>query len=365
MKAAIFEEVGQPLVLDEVELDDPRDGEVLFRIAATGVCHTDMYTMSGADPSAYWPAILGHEGAGVVEAVGAGVEGLAVGDHVVNFFKPHCGSCECCSANQTNQCQANGSTSGQGLMRDQTSRIRRGDEPIMHFMGCSSFAEYTVVNQENVTVVPAEAPLDLVCLLGCGVTTGVGAALWTAQVEPGSTCAVIGCGGVGMSAIQGCRIAGAERIIAVDTAQSRLDLTPQFGATDQLLGGAQTVEMIQELTGGRGVDYAFEATGNVRVMKQALESTRIGGGVCCVIGVAGKGEAIEVVPRNLILGRQLIGSSFGGAKGKRDIPQLVEHYQRGELLLDPLATARMPLEQINDAFEMMERKDGFRTVITF
>ncbi len=365
IKAAIFEQVGQPLVIDDVELAGPGAGEVLFRMVATGVCHTDMYSMSGADPSAYWPAILGHEGGGIVEAVGPGVESIRPGDHVVNFFKPHCGACECCAAEQTNQCQANGETSGRGLMRDGQSRITRGGETIRHFMGCSSFAEATVVNQENLAVVAADAPLDRVCLLGCGVTTGVGAALWTAQVQSGSVCAVLGCGGVGMSAIQGCRMAGAERIIAVDTSPARLEQTAQFGATEQVLGGADTVEQIMALTGGRGVDYAFEATGNVGVMGQALESTRIGGGTCCVIGVAGKGEAIQVVPRNLILGRRLIGSSFGGAKGKRDIPLLVERYQQGDLLLDELASARLPLDQINDAFALMERQVGFRTVIVF
>lgn len=364
IKAAIFEEVGKPLVIDTVDLDGPREHEVLVRLSASGVCHTDWYTWSGADPSGYWPAILGHEGAGVVEEVGPGVAHLAPGDHVVPFFKPHCGACAACLNPVSNHCTANDAFQGGGTLADGTSRIRRGDEVIRHYMGSSTFAEACVVHVNNLVRVDPRAPLDKVCLLGCGITTGVGAALWTAKVRAGATCAVFGCGGVGMSAIQGCRIAGAGRIIAVDLSDDRLELSKAFGATDTVKGGDDAVAELVELTGG-GVDYAFEATGNVAVMTQALEAARRGTGVCCICGVAGKGEAMQVVPRNLITGKTLIGSSFGGAKGRIRIPELVDWYLQDKLDIDRLATKQLPLEGVNEAFAMMERQEGFRTVLTF
>jgi S-(hydroxymethyl)glutathione dehydrogenase/alcohol dehydrogenase len=365
IKAAVLEEFAQPLVIQDVDLDGPGPGEVLVRIAACGVCHTDMYTASGADPSGYAPTVLGHEGAGVVEEVGEGVTSLAPGDHVVTLFSPQCRECVHCVSDKTNLCLAIREKQNEGYLPDGTTRLSREGERLRHFMGTSTFAEATVMPEIALAKVSPDAKLDVVCSLACGATTGIGAALYVAKVEPGSTCAVFGAGLVGLGAVAGCRLAGAERIIAVDLDDGRLEQARAQGATDTLTGGPGAVEQILEMTGGFGADYTFEATGNVAVMRQAVESARMGWGLCTVAGVAGKGEVLEVVPRYLITGRRIAGASFGGAKGRDRVPELVDRYLAGDLDLDALITDRISLGQVNDAFAAMDRHEGVRTVITF
>jgi S-(hydroxymethyl)glutathione dehydrogenase/alcohol dehydrogenase len=365
IRAAVLEEFAKPLVVQEVELEGPKAGEVLVRLAACGVCHTDLYTASGADPSGYAPAVLGHEGAGVVEEVGDGVTSLAPGDHVITLFSPQCRECLHCRSAKTNICLAIRDEQNRGHLPDGTTRLRRGEEPLRHFMGTSTFAEATVMPEIALAKVDPQAPLDVVCTLACGATTGIGAALYVAKVEPGSTCAVFGAGLVGLGAVAGCRLAGAERIIAVDLSEERLGHARQQGATDTLVGGPDAVERIVEMTGGFGADYTFEATGNVGVMRQAVEAARMGWGLCTVAGVAGKGEVLEVVPRFLITGRRIAGASFGGAKGRDRVPELVDLYLEGRIDLESLVTRRLPLDDVNDAFEAMERQEGVRSVITF
>ncbi len=365
IRAAVLEEFAQPLVVQDVELDGPGPGEVLVRLAACGVCHTDMYTASGADPSGYAPTVLGHEGAGVVEAVGEGVSSLAPGDHVVTLFSPQCRECVHCVSDKTNICLAIREKQNEGYLPDGTTRLNRDGERIRHFMGTSTFAEATVMPEIALAKVNPDAPLDVVCSLACGATTGIGAALYVAKVEPGSTCAVFGAGLVGLGAVAGCRLAGAERIIAVDLDEGRLEQARAQGATDTLVGGPGAVDQILEMTGGFGADYTFEATGNVAVMRQAVESARMGWGLCTVAGVAGKGEVLEVVPRFLITGRRIAGASFGGAKGRDRVPELVDSYLAGDLDLDSLITRRISLDEVNDAFAAMDRHEGVRTVITF
>ncbi len=365
IRAAVLEEFAKPLVVQEVDLEGPKAGEVLVRLAACGVCHTDLYTASGADPSGYAPTVLGHEGAGVVEQVGEGVESLAPGDHVVTLFSPQCRECVHCRSEKTNICLAIRDEQNQGHLPDGTTRLSRGHEPVRHFMGTSTFAEATVMPEIALAKVHPDAPLDVVCTLACGATTGIGAALYIAKVEAGSTCAVFGAGLVGLGAVAGCRLAGAERIIAVDLSEERLEQARAQGATDTLVGGPDAVERIVEMTGGFGADYTFEATGNVGVMRQAVEAARMGWGLCTVAGVAGKGELLEVVPRLLITGRRIAGASFGGAKGRDRVPELVDLYLAGELDLESLVSRRLPLDDVNDAFEAMERQEGVRSVITF
>jgi S-(hydroxymethyl)glutathione dehydrogenase/alcohol dehydrogenase len=365
IKAAVLEEFAQPLVIQDIDLDGPGPGEVLVRIAACGVCHTDMYTASGADPSGYAPTVLGHEGAGVVEEVGEGVTSLAPGDHVVTLFSPQCRECVHCVSDKTNLCLAIREKQNEGYLPDGTTRLSRDGERLRHFMGTSTFAEATVMPEIALAKVSPDAKLDVVCSLACGATTGIGAALYVAKVEPGSTCAVFGAGLVGLGAVAGCRLAGAERIIAVDLDDGRLEQARAQGATDTLTGGPGAVEQILEMTGGFGADYTFEATGNVAVMRQAVESARMGWGLCTVAGVAGKGEVLEVVPRYLITGRRIAGASFGGAKGRDRVPELVDRYLAGDLDLDALITSRISLGQVNDAFAAMDRHEGVRTVITF
>jgi S-(hydroxymethyl)glutathione dehydrogenase/alcohol dehydrogenase len=365
IRAAVLEDFGKPLVVQDVDLDGPKHGEVLVRLEACGVCHTDLYTASGADPSGYAPTVLGHEGAGVVEEVGEGVSRLRPGDHVVTLFSPQCGECVHCQSPKTNICLAIRDEQNQGHLPDGTTRLNRDGERIRHFMGTSTFAEATVMPEIALAKVDPEAPLDVVCTLACGATTGLGAALYIAKVEPGSTCAVFGAGLVGLGAVAGCRLAGAERIIAVDLSEGRLEHARAQGATDTLVGGPDTVEAIVEMTGGFGADYTFEATGNVQVMRQAVESARMGWGLCTVAGVAGKGEVLEIVPRFLITGRRVAGASFGGAKGRDRVPELVDLYLKGDLDLESLVTNRVTLDQVNDAFEAMERQEGIRTVITY
>jgi len=365
IRAAVLEEFAQPLVVQDIELDGPGPGEVLVRLAACGVCHTDLYTASGADPSGYSPTVLGHEGAGVVEAIGDGVADVAPGDHVVTLFSPQCRECIHCQSPKTNLCLAIREQQNLGYLPDGTTRLNRNGDRIRHFMGTSTFAEATVMPEIALAKVDPEAPLDVVCTLACGATTGIGAALYIAKVEAGSTCVVFGAGLVGLGAVAGCRLAGAERIVAIDLSEDRLEHARAQGATDTLVGGPDSVDAILEMTGGFGADYTFEATGNVAVMRQAVEAARMGWGLCTVAGVAGKGEVLEIVPRFLITGRRVAGASFGGAKGRDRVPELVDRYLGGDLDLESLVTNRVKLDQVNDAFEAMERQEGIRTVITF
>jgi len=365
IRAAVLEGFGEPLEVQELDLAEPRAGEVLVRLVACGVCHTDLFTASGADPSGYSPAVLGHEGAGVVEAIGEGVRDLAVGDHVVTLFSPQCRECEHCLDPRTNLCVAIREQQGLGFLPDGTTRLSRDGEPVRHFMGTSTFAEATVMPEIALAKVSPEAPLDRACLFACGLSTGLGAAMNTARVEPGSTCVVFGAGMVGLGAVAGCRLQGAERIVCVDLSEERLELARGQGATETLVGGADTVERIVELTGGFGADYTFEATGNVTVMRQAVESARMGWGLATVCGVAGKGETLEVVPRFLITGRRVAGSSFGGVKGRDQVPQLVERWLAGELDVEPFVSHKLTLDEVNRGFELMEAQDGIRSVIDF
>jgi S-(hydroxymethyl)glutathione dehydrogenase / alcohol dehydrogenase len=365
IRAAVLEQFGAPLEVQEVDLAEPKAGEVLVRLVACGVCHTDLYTASGADPSGYAPAVLGHEGAGVVERVGDGISSVAPGDHVVTLFSPQCRECVHCRSTRTNLCMAIREEQGKGHLPDGTVRLSRGGEPIRHFMGTSTFAEYTVMPEIALAKVNPEAPLEGAALFACGLSTGLGAALKTAAVEPGSTCVVFGAGMVGLGAVAGCRLQGAERIICVDLSEERLELAKGQGATETMLGGPDTVERIVETTSGFGADYTFEATGNVAVMRQAVESARMGWGLCTVAGVAGKGETLDIVPRFLITGRRVAGSSFGGIKGRDEVPQLVDRWLAGEIDLAPFLSHTLTLDEVNRGFELMEAQDGIRSVIRF
>jgi S-(hydroxymethyl)glutathione dehydrogenase/alcohol dehydrogenase len=363
MRAAVLEEFGKPLVVQEVDLAEPAPGEVLVRLVACGVCHTDLYTASGADPSGYAPAVLGHEGAGVVEAVGDGVTSVAPGDHVVTLFSPQCRACEHCLDDRTNLCLAIRAEQNLGHLPDGTTRLSREGEPIRHFMGTSTFAEYTVMPEIALAKVPAEAELDRACLFACGLSTGLGAAMFTAKVAPGSTCVVFGAGMVGLGAVAGARLQGAERIICVDRSPERLELAAGQGATDTWVADEHTVQRVLDETRGFGADYTFEATGLVAVMAQAVEAARMGWGLCTVAGVAGKGETLDVVPRLLITGRRIAGSSFGGVKGRDQVPQLVQRYLDGDIDVDPFISHRIGLDDVNEGFELMERQAGIRSVI--
>jgi S-(hydroxymethyl)glutathione dehydrogenase/alcohol dehydrogenase len=365
IRAAVLEEFAAPLEVQELELAEPRAGEVLVRLTACGVCHTDLYTASGADPSGYAPAVLGHEGAGIVERVGDGVRDVAPGDHVVTLFSPQCRECIHCRDERTNLCLAIREQQNQGYLPDGTTRLSRGGEPIRHFMGTSTFAEYTVMPEIALAKIDPDAPLDRACLFACGLSTGLGAAINTAKVEPGTTCVVFGAGMVGLGAVAGCRLQGAERIVCVDLSDERLELARGQGATHTLAGGADTVQQIVDLTDGFGADYTFEATGNVQVMRQAVESARMGWGLATVCGVAGKGETLDIVPRFLITGRRVAGSSFGGVKGRDQVPQFVERYLAGEIDVDPFVSHKLTLDDVNRGFELMEAQDGIRSVIDF
>ena len=365
IRAAVLEEFGAPLAVQDVELAGPGPGEVLVRLLACGVCHTDLYTASGADPSGYAPCVLGHEGCGTVEAVGEGVRSVAPGDRVVTLFSPQCGECVHCRSPRTNLCLAIREQQNRGHLPDGTTRLSRGDESIRHFMGTSTFAEATVMPEIALAKVSPDAAPEMACLFACGLSTGLGAAMYTAQVEPGSTCVVFGAGLVGLGAVAGARLQGAERIVCVDLSQERLELARGQGATDVMVGGPDTVERVLEMTGGFGADYTFEATGNVRVMRQAVEAARMGWGLCTVAGVAGKGETLDIVPRLLITGRRVAGSSFGGVKGREQVPQLVERWLAGEIDVAPLVSRTVGLDEVNEAFALMEAQDGIRSVITY
>jgi S-(hydroxymethyl)glutathione dehydrogenase / alcohol dehydrogenase len=365
MRAAVLEEFGAPLVVQEIDLAEPKAREVLVRLVACGVCHTDLYTASGADPSGYAPTVLGHEGAGVVERVGDGVSSVAPGDHVVTLFSPQCRECIHCRDPRTNLCLAIREQQNLGYLPDGTARLSRDGEPIRHFMGTSTFAEYTVMPEIALAKVSPDAPLDRACLFACGLSTGLGAAINTAKVEAGSFCVVFGAGMVGLGTVAGCRLQGAERIVCVDLSEQRLELARGQGATDVLVGGPDAVAQIVELTGGFGADYTFEATGNVAVMRQAVESARMGWGLATMCGVAGKGETLDVIPRFLITGRRVAGSSFGGVKGRDGVPQLVERWLAGEIDVEPFVSHTLTLDEVNEGFELMERQAGIRSVIAF
>jgi S-(hydroxymethyl)glutathione dehydrogenase / alcohol dehydrogenase len=365
IRAAVLERFGEPLEISELDLAEPREGEALVRLHACGVCHTDLYTASGVDPSGYAPTVLGHEGGGVVEKVGPGVRDLKPGDHVVTLFSPQCRECEHCRSDRTNLCMAIRAEQNQGHLPDGTTRLSRDGEPIRHFMGCSTFAEYTVMPEIALAVVPQDAPLDRACLFACGLSTGLGAAMYTAKVQPGSTCVVFGAGMVGLGAVAGCRLQGAERIIAVDLSEERLSRAAAQGATDTWVGGDDVVERVLEETGGFGADYTFEATGLVGVMRQAVEAARMAWGLCTVAGVAGAGETLDIIPRWLITGRRVCGSSFGGVKGRDQVPLLVQRYLDGDIDVDAFVSHKISLDEVNRGFELMEAQDGVRSVIEF
>jgi S-(hydroxymethyl)glutathione dehydrogenase / alcohol dehydrogenase len=363
IRAAVLEEFAKPLVVQEVELADPGPGEVLVRLVACGVCHTDMYTASGVDPSGYAPTVLGHEGAGVVERCGDGVSLVREGDHVVTLFSPQCGECVHCVSPQTNLCLAIREQQNLGYLPDGSTRLSREGQQLRHFMGTSTFAQYTVMPEIALAKIDPEAPLDRACLFACGLSTGLGAAMKTAAVTAGSTCVVFGAGMVGLGAVAGCRLQGADRIVCVDLAPERLDLARGQGATDVMVGGPDAVQQVLDMTGGFGADYTFEATGSVAVMGQALEAARMGWGLCTVCGVAGRGETLDVVPRLLITGRRVCGSSFGGLKGRDDVPALVRRYLDGDIDVDPFISHRIALDDVNRGFALMEAQDGIRSVI--
>ncbi len=365
IRAAVLEEFGKPLHITELDLDEPRAGEVLVRLEACGVCHTDMYTASGADPSGYAPTVLGHEGAGLVERTGPGVDSVQPGDRVVTLFSPQCRECEHCRSPKTNLCLAIREQQNLGHLPDGTTRLSRDGEPVRHFMGTSTFAEYTVMPEIALAKVSPDAEPGRAALFACGLSTGLGAAINTAKVESGSTCVVFGAGMVGLGAVAGCRLRGAERIICVDLSEDRLALAQRQGATDTWVGGPDTVERILQETGGFGADYTFEATGLVAVMRQAVESARMGWGLCTIAGVAGRGETLDIIPRYLITGRRVCGASFGGVKGRDQVPEFVSLYLDGRLDVDPFISHRIALDDVNHAFELMERQDGIRSVISF
>ncbi|MBB4285930.1 S-(hydroxymethyl)glutathione dehydrogenase/class III alcohol dehydrogenase [Roseospira goensis] len=366
-RAAVALEAGQPLVIEEVDLEGPKAGEVLVEIKATGVCHTDAFTLSGADPEGLFPTILGHEGAGVVLEVGAGVTSVVPGDHVIPLYTPECRQCAYCLSGKTNLCQAIRATQGQGLMPDGTSRFSLNGRMLHHYMGCSTFANHTVLPEIAVAKIDPDAPFDRVCYVGCGVTTGVGAVINTAHVEPGATVVVFGLGGIGLNVIQGARLVGADMIVGVDINPARRAMAERFGMTHFVnpneIDGDLVAHLV-DLTGG-GADYSFECIGNVQVMRAALECCHKGWGVSTIIGVAGAGEEIATRPFQLVTGRVWKGSAFGGARGRTDVPKIVEWYMKGRIEIDPLITHVLPLERINEAFDLMHEGQSIRTVITF
>jgi S-(hydroxymethyl)glutathione dehydrogenase/alcohol dehydrogenase len=366
-RAAVAWEPKKPLAIEEIDVEGPREGEVLLQVVASGVCHTDAFTLSGDDPEGAFPCVLGHEGGCIVVECGPGVKTLKPGDHVIPLYIPECGHCEYCHSPKTNLCQSIAGTVWTGYMPDKTRRFSKNGSPIYHYMGCSTFAEYTVVPEIALAKINPEAPLDKVCLLGCGVTTGIGAVLNTAKVEPGSTVAVFGLGGIGLSCIQGAVMARAKRILAVDINPAKFEMAKMLGATDFLNPrdvSGNVAEYIRDHFNG-GVDYSFECIGNVNVMRDALECTHMGWGVSTVIGVAGSGQEIKTRPFNLVVGRQWRGTAFGGVKGRSQLPGYVNDYMNGKIVLDPLVTHTMPLEDINTAFDLMHEGKSIRSVIIF
>ncbi|NDV90239.1 S-(hydroxymethyl)glutathione dehydrogenase/class III alcohol dehydrogenase [Alteromonas sp. 345S023] len=364
-KAAVAWGPGEPLKMEEIDVELPKKGEVLVRIIATGVCHTDAFTLSGDDPEGVFPSVLGHEGGGIVEMVGEGVTSVEVGDHVIPLYTAECGECKFCKSGKTNLCQAVRETQGKGLMPDGTSRFSKDGETIYHYMGCSTFSEYTVLPEISLAKVNKSAPLEEVCLLGCGVTTGMGAVLNTAKVKEGDTVAIFGLGGIGLSAIIGARMAGASRIIGIDINESKFELAKQLGATDMVNPkefDKPIQDVIVEMTDG-GVDYSFECIGNVNVMRSALECCHKGWGESVIIGVAGAGQEISTRPFQLVTGRVWRGSAFGGVKGRSQLPGIVEQYLNGEFGLQEFITHTMGLDEINEAFELMHNGESIRSVV--
>jgi S-(hydroxymethyl)glutathione dehydrogenase/alcohol dehydrogenase len=365
-RAAIAFEAGKPLEIAEVDVGGPAAGEVMVEIKATGVCHTDAFTLSGDDPEGAFPAILGHEGAGVVVEVGEGVKDLKVGDHVIPLYTPECRTCNFCLNPKTNLCQAIRETQGEGLMPDRTSRFSLDGEPILHYMGCSTFSNYTVLPEIAVAKVREDAPFDKICYIGCGVTTGIGAVAFTMKVEPGATVAVFGLGGIGLNVIQGAKLVGARRIIGVDLNDDKKEMATQFGMTDFVNPSEvdDVVDHLIQMTGG-GVDYSFECIGNVNVMRQALECCHKGWGQSCIIGVAGAGQEISTRPFQLVTGRSWRGTAFGGARGRTDVPKIVDWYMEGKIHIDEMITHTMPLTEINTAFDLMHEGKSIRSVVTY
>ncbi len=366
-KAAVAWGPGQPLSMETVDVMPPQAGEVRIRMVATGVCHTDAFTLSGNDPEGIFPCILGHEGGGIVESIGEGVTSVAVGDHVIPLYTPECGECKYCRSGKTNLCQKIRETQGKGLMPDGTTRFSKDGQPIYHYMGTSTFSEYTVLPEISLAKVNPQAPLEEVCLLGCGVTTGMGAVINTAKVQPGDTVAVFGLGGIGLSAIIGATMAKAGRIIAIDINESKFELARKLGATDcvnPMNFNKPIQDVIVEMTDG-GVDYSFECIGNVNVMRSALECCHKGWGESVVIGVAGAGQEISTRPFQLVTGRVWRGSAFGGVRGRSELPEYVERYMKGEFKLDDFITHTMKLEDVNHAFDLMHEGKSIRTVIHF
>jgi S-(hydroxymethyl)glutathione dehydrogenase/alcohol dehydrogenase len=366
-RAAVAHAAGKPLTIEDVEVSGPREGEALIEIKATGVCHTDAYTLSGADPEGLFPTILGHEGAGVVVDVGSGVKSITRGDHVIPLYVPECRQCEYCTSGKTNLCQAIRVTQGRGQMPDGTSRFSLGKEPLLHYMGTSTFSSYTVVPEIALAKIREDAPFDKVCYIGCGVTTGIGAVLNTAKVRPGDNVVVFGLGGIGLNVIQGARLAGANMIVGVDLNASKRPLAEKFGMTHFLNPkevAGDLVAHIVDLTRG-GADFSFECIGNVATMRQALECCHKGWGTSVIIGVAGAGEEIRTRPFQLVTGRVWKGTAFGGAKGRTDVPKIVDWYMERKINIDDLITHTMPLDRINDAFELMHRGESIRSVVVF
>ena len=367
VRAAVAFEAGKPLEIETVQLEGPKEGEVLIEVKATGICHTDAFTLSGEDPEGAFPAILGHEGAGVVVEVGPGVKSLAIGDHVIPLYTPECRECKSCTSHKTNLCTSIRATQGKGVMPDGTSRFSYKGKPVLHYMGCSTFANYTVLPEIALAKVRKDAPFDKICYIGCGVTTGVGAVIFTAGVEPGANVVVFGLGGIGLNVIQGARIAGADKIVGVDINPAREGLARQFGMTHfvnpkEIKG--DVVGHIVELTGG-GADYSFECIGNVNTMRQALECCHRGWGESIIIGVAGAGQEISTRPFQLVTGRVWKGTAFGGARGRTDVPKIVDWYMDGKINIDDLITHTMPLEDINKGFDLMHEGKSIRSVVVY
>lgn len=367
IKAAVAHAPNRPLRIEQVTLEGPKACEVLVEIKASGVCHTDAFTLSGEDPEGLFPAILGHEGAGIVREVGKDVTSLKPGDHVIPLYTPECRQCDYCLSQKTNLCQAIRSTQGQGVMPDGTSRFRLDEQGLFHYMGTSTFANYTVLPEISLAKIREDAPFDKVCYIGCGVTTGIGAVIYTAKVSPGSTVVVFGLGGIGLNVIQGAKMVGAGQIIGVDINPERQGLATQMGMTDFILSPKNNPHLVQEiiqLTKG-GADYSFECVGDVHLMRQALECCHKGWGICTIIGVAGSGQEISTRPFQLVTGRVWQGSAFGGARGRSDVPKLVDWYMEGKIAIDPLITHVLPIERINEAFSLMHQGQSIRSVVTF
>ena len=367
-RAAVAWKAGEPLTIETIDIEGPKAGEVLVEIMATGVCHTDAYTLSGADPEGIFPAILGHEGAGVVREIGDGVTTLKVGDHVIPLYTPECRQCKTCLSRRSNLCTAIRATQGKGVMPDGTSRFCCDGDPVFHYMGCSTFANFTVLPEIALAKVRADAPFDTICYIGCGVTTGLGAVIYTAKVWPGANVAVFGLGGIGLNVLQGARMVGADKIIGIDLNPSRRAMAQKFGMTHFInpdeVGRDKVVQAIVDLTGG-GADFSFECIGNVNMMRQALECCHRGWGESIIIGVAGSGQEIATRPFQLVTGRVWRGTAFGGARGRTDVPKIVDWYMDGKINIDDLITHTMPLDKINDAFDLMHEGKSIRSVVLY